>query len=47
MINNLDLHRKVAKNLTAEQKLYLYNSLTDYDKIDRVLTNFITLTPNE
>ena len=42
-----DTFRKVTKDLTAEQKLYLYNSLIDYDKIDQVLTNFITLTPNE
>ena len=44
-----DTFRKVAKDLTVEQKLYFYNSLInyDYDKIDRVLTNFITLIPSE
>lgn len=42
-----DTFRKVAKDLTAEQKLYLYNNLTNYNEIEQVLTNFITLTPSE
>ena len=42
-----DLFRKISKDLTAEQKIYLYNSLTEYDQIEQVLTNFITFKPKE
>lgn len=42
-----DTFRKVAKDLTVEQKIYLYNSLSNFDEIKQVLTNFITLTPSE
>lgn len=42
-----DTFRKVTKDLTAEQKICLYNSLSNFDEIKQVLTNFITLTPSE